>query len=84
MLSFPGWYDTNGSMSNEVEWNNTTFLDLITITDYMWLSLNFLSTVITIFAIIKILKITSTLSLTNSNVRVNKKSLIAHAFALCL
>ena len=84
MISFPGFYDNNGSMVNYYNWFDNINLKFATLLDYIWLSLNFLSLVITIFAVYKILKITSTLGLTNSNVKVNKKTFIAHVFVLCL
>ena len=65
MYSFPGYYDKNSSMVDFYNWFYNTLIKLAKITDYICLSLNFLSIVITIFAVIKILKITSTLSLTN-------------------
>ena len=87
MISFPGYYDSDKTMQsyyNYKNWLDNTYFEIVPITDYIWLSLNLLSTLITIFAVIKIFKITATLRLTNSNVKVNKKTLIAHVLVLCL
>ena len=84
MIEFPGFYDNSGSMVNFNSWFNNNYYRLNRITDYLWLPLNFSSTIITFLAVKKILKITSTLSLTNDNVKVNKKTLIAHVSVLTL
>ena len=87
MISFPGYFDNDKTMQsyyNYNYWLDNTYYKIVPITDYIWLSINLLSTLITIFAVIKIFKITATLRLTNSNVKVNKKTLIAHVFVLCL
>ena len=87
MISFSGYFDNDKTMQSYYyykNWLDNTYYKIVPITDYIWLSINLLSTLITIFAVIKIFKITATLRLTNSNVKVNKKTLIAHVFVLCL
>ena len=87
MISFPGYYDRDKTMQSYYKyknWLDNTYYKIAPISDYIWLSINLLSTLITIFAVIKIFKITASLRLTNSNVKLNKKILIAHVFVLCL
>ena len=87
MISFPGYFDSEKTMQSYYyykNWLDNTYYKIVPITDYIWLSINLLSTLITIFVVIKIIKITETLRLTNSNVKVNKKTLIAHVFVLSL
>ena len=62
ILSFPGWFYNYESMININNWFATTYRTFNIFADSIWLPLNFSSTIITIIAVKKILKITKTLS----------------------
>jgi uncharacterized membrane protein len=84
MISFPGWYLSNGSMNQFYDWFHGLYTKLYTSNNAFWTSLTIMSTITTIYAICKIFAINRELSLTNPNVKINKKSMVLHSTLLII
>ena len=82
IISFPGYYAQNGSMKEHDIWYNTTDSSLYFWSSTLWTFLFITSTIISVCAIRKIFSITRSLSKTNSNVKVDQKSMLIHASLL--
>ena len=84
MISFPGLYDSNGSVDQFYDWYYGLFLNLNLYVSSIWSILTIISTVTSIYAICKIFAINRELSLTNPNVKMSKKTMVFHSSLLTI
>ena len=82
MVSFPGYFDSTGLMYQFYDWINGLYTNLYLSIIAIWSTLTIASTITSIYAICKILAINKELSLTNPNVKINKKTMVLHSTLL--
>jgi hypothetical protein len=84
MISFPGYYDVNGSMDQYSDWYYGLDTSLNQYIVSIWTALTIIETTITIYSVCKIFGINKELSLTNPNVKINKKTMVLHTTLLII
>lgn len=80
MFTFPGFIN-DGSLHDYFAWNGTTGTHISRVSDFVWITL---STVITTYAIYKIISIARQLASTNVMTSVNSRTMALHATLLLL
>ena len=84
MVTFPGHYDSNGSLDQWDDWFYGLRYNLELSINAIWTTLTIASTITSIYAICKILAINKELSLTNPNFKINKKTMVLHSTLLII
>jgi hypothetical protein len=84
MITFPGYYDSNGSMDQGNDWFDGVGESFTLSSTTIWTALTITSTITTIYAIYKIFAINKVLSETNPNVKINKRSMVLHSTLLII
>ena len=84
MITFPGFINTDGTSESYHKWEQTTFFKVFSASITLWLALNVVSTIISIFAISKIYKTVKSVRITNNIVNFDYSSMILHTIVLIL
>lgn len=79
LASYPGYTDPNFN-----QWEDSKYMALWGTTDALWFSLNMVSTITTVAAILKIFQNTEVLKHHNPNLKLNNTSMIVHCLMLCV
>jgi hypothetical protein len=83
-VSFPGLYDSSGSMDEYYEWSWGIGALLYRLITAVWNGLTIVSTVISVYAISQIFATNRALSKTNPAVKLNTKLMVLHLSLLLI